>query len=119
MKILRPADPDYAARLRELTAPSSLFDPAIEESARGIVDAVKARGDDALLEFTRRFDGANLSADRLKVTQAELLAASLKADEPLRSAVKIAARNIESFSRKSLRKNWSGRNSQGDRKSVV
>jgi histidinol dehydrogenase len=113
MKIIRYSDADYADRLRELAAPSSLFDPVIEERTRAIVDAVKTRGDEALLEFTRRFDGATLDAEQLKVTQAELLAASLKADESLRWAVATSAKNIEAFSRKSLRKNWSGRNAQG------
>ena len=77
------------------------------------MDAVKTRGDEALLEFTERFDGAKLTADQLRVTQAELLTASLKADESLRAAVATAGKNIENFSRKSLRKNWSARNAQG------
>ena len=68
------------------------------------MDAVKARGDEAVLEFTQRFDGATLTADRLRVTQAELLNASLRADESLRKAIATAAKNIEAFSRKSLRK---------------
>jgi histidinol dehydrogenase len=113
MKIIRHTDVDFADRLRELTAPSSLFDPVIEERTRAIVDAVKTRGDEAVLEFTQRFDGATLTAEQLKVTQAELLNASLRADESLRKAVATAAKNIETFSRKSLRKNWSGRNAQG------
>jgi histidinol dehydrogenase len=115
MNIIRHTDTDFADRLRQLTAASSLFDPVIEERTRAIVDAVKTRGDEALLEFTERFDGAKLTAEQLKVTQAELLAASLKADESLRAAVAMAAKNIENFSRKSLRKNWSARNAQGAR----
>ncbi len=47
------------------------------------------------------------------VTRPELLAASLRADESLRAAVALSAKNIEAFSRKSLRKNWSARNAQG------
>ena len=113
MKIIRHTDANFAGRLRELTAPSSLFDPGIEDRTRAIVEAVKTRGDDAVLELTRRFDGATLTAEQLKVTQAELLAASLKADDSLRSAVAVATKNIEAFSRRSLRKNWSGRNAQG------
>ncbi len=113
MNIIRHTDTDFADRLRQLTAASSLFDPVIEERTRAIVDAVKTRGDEALLEFTERFDGAKLTAEQLKVTQAELLAASLKADESLRAAVAMAGKNIENFSRKSLRKNWSARNAQG------
>ena len=94
MKIIRHTDADFAGQLRQLGAASSLFDPAIEERARGILAAVAARGDAALLEFTARFDGAQLAAGQLAVTQAELLAASLTADESLREAVRIAEKNI-------------------------
>jgi histidinol dehydrogenase len=41
----------------------------------------------ALVELTERFDGAKLTTEQLAVTQAELMAASLKADESLRAAV--------------------------------
>jgi histidinol dehydrogenase len=113
MNIIRHTDADFAARLAQLAAPSSLFDPVIEERARAIVDAVKSRGDAAVLEFTERFDGAKLTAEKLAVSAAELMAASLNADESLRAAVALSAKNIETFSRKSLRKNWTARNSQG------
>jgi histidinol dehydrogenase len=113
VKVISYIDPDFAERLRELTAPSSLFDPVIEQRTREIIDGVKFGGDTALLEYIERFDGARLSAEELKVTQAESMAASLAADESLRSAVKFADKNIERFARKSLRKNWSARNAQG------
>src|SRR5207247_1249030 len=87
----------------------------IQDRARGIIESVSSRGDAALLEFTERFDGARLTAEQLPVTKAELVQASLKADPDLRQAVAIASRNIEMFSRKSLRKNWSARNAQGAR----
>ena len=113
MKVIRHTDKNFPERLRELTAPSSLFDPVIEQRTRAILDAVQARGDDALLEFTEKFDGAKLAADQLAVTQAELMAASLEADESLRAAVAGAQKNIASFARKSLRKNWQTKNSHG------
>ncbi len=71
------------------------------------------RGDNALLELTEKFDGAKLSTDQLAVTQAELMAASLKADESLRAAVTEAEKNISAFAKKSLRKNWQTKNSHG------
>lgn len=113
MNVARFSDPDFADKVRTLIAGSSLFDPAIEESARAIVDTVRARGDAALIEFTERFDGAKLTAEQLAVTTAELLSASVKADSALRAAVDAAGRNIERFSRKSLRKSWSFVNAQG------
>jgi len=111
MRVLRYTDADFDQRMRVVTAPSSLFDPQIEERVRAILQDVQSRGDAALLELTERFDGAKLSAEQLPVAQAELLAASLRADDSLRAAVAEAERNIAAFAKRSLRKNWSKRNS--------
>jgi histidinol dehydrogenase len=113
MKVIRHTDQNFPERLREVTAPSSLFDAEIERRTRAILDAIHARGDDAVLEFTEKFDGAKLTADQLAVAQAELMAASLKADDSLRAAVTEAETNIAAFARKSLRKNWQTKNSHG------
>ena len=115
MNVLRHSDADFSARLAALTRASSLFDRTIEERARGIIEAVAERGDAALLEFTARFDGATLTAEQLPVSTAELLEASLQADDALRTAIDTAARNIALFSRNSRRRNWSARNAQGAR----
>ncbi len=112
MNVLRPTDETFADKLRLLASHSSLFDPAIEDRARAILKDVYTRGDAALLELIERFDGAHLTAEQLPVGTAELMAASLRADESLRAAVEMARKNIELFSRKSLRKNWSTRNAQ-------
>ncbi len=113
MNVIRHTDAQFAQKLRELTASSSLFDKTVGARARDIVDAVYLRGDAAVVEFTARFDGAQLAPDQLAVTQAELMSASLKADKSLRAAVELASKNIELFARKSLRKNWSAKNRQG------
>ena len=113
MRVIRYTDVDFAAQLAQVATASSLFDPAIEARTRAILAAVDARGDDAVLEFTERFDGAKLSAAQLAVTKEELLAASLKADHSLRAAVAEAERNIANFARKSRRNNWQAKNSHG------
>src|SRR5450631_3888094 len=99
MKIVRHSDKDFSARLREIAAGSSLFDAEIEQRTKAILHEVFVRGDDAVLDFTEKFDGAKLTADQLAVTQAELMAASLTADEPLRAAVAEAEANIASFAK--------------------
>jgi histidinol dehydrogenase len=113
MRVIRHTDADFAERLREVTAPSSLFDAVIEQRTLAIIGEVQVRGDDALLEFTERYDGAKLAADELAVTQAEFMSASLKADESLRAAVAEAERNVANFAKKSRRKAWAMRNSHG------
>jgi len=113
MKVVRFSDRDFSARMAQVTAPSSLFDAVIEQRTRAILEDVHARGDAAVLEFTEKFDGAKLTADQLAVTQAELLAASVKADESLRGAVTEAEKNIATFAKKSMRKAWQMKNSHG------
>ena len=113
MKILRYTEANFSQQVSALAAASTLFDPLIEERTRAILDAVRERGDAALTELTEKFDGARLAADQLAVTQAELVTASLSADQPLRAAMANAAANISAFARKSRRKNWQMRNSHG------
>jgi len=113
MRVISYADADFIPRLAEVTAPSSLFDPVIEQRTRAILDAVHGRGDAAVLELTERFDGAKLAADQLAVTPAELMAASLKADPSLRRAVAGAEANIAAFAKKSQRQAWQMHNSHG------
>jgi histidinol dehydrogenase len=115
MKVIRHTDANFLQRLCEVTAPSSLFDPVIEQRTRAILDAVQTGGDAALLDFTEKFDGAKLTAGQLAITQAEFMTASLKADESLRAAVVEAEKNISGFARKSLRRNWQTKNSHGAR----
>lgn len=111
MNVLRHSDADFTQRLKVLSSRSSLFDPVIEQRARTILDDVQARGDEALLELTERFDGARITAEQLSVTQAEMMAASLQADATVRTAIAEADRNIATFAKKSRRKDWTMRNS--------
>src|SRR5438105_3340558 len=113
MKVIRHTDGDFAQQLQVLSASSSLFDPVIEERTRSILRDVQQRGNVALIELAQKFDGATLRADQLAVTQAELVAASLKADDSLRSAMAEAQKNVVAFARKSMRKAWHMRNSHG------
>jgi len=113
MKLIRQTDPHFELRMRELLEQSSMFDPAVEARAREIIEDVKVRGDTALIELTERFDGVQLHPEQLAVTQPELFAACLKADQALRDAVAEAGQNIAAYAKKSLRKNWQMKNSHG------
>ena len=113
MKVIRLTDANFADQLCALAAASSLFDPEIEQRTRAILQDVYAHGDNALRELTEKFDGARLTVEQLAVTQAELMTASLKADESLRQAIAEAEKNIAAFAEKSLRKKWQMKNSHG------
>jgi len=113
MNILRHSDPDFQSQLNEAASAGSLFDPVIEQRTRDIIEAVQSHRDAALVEMTARFDKAELEPDQLALTQAEFLAAALKASPELRHTTAAATRNIATFSKRSLRKNWSAKNAQG------
>jgi histidinol dehydrogenase len=113
MHIVRFTDRDYDDQIQAMAAASSLFDPAVEHRVMDILREVREKGDLALRELTERFDGAQLGVEQLRVSPAELVSASVAASESLRSAVAEALHNITAFSRRSLRKGWTGTNRQG------
>lgn len=67
----------------------------IEKQVRPVMEAVKARGDEALKEFTRKFDGVNLQ--ELRVSTEEVEAAKAMVPTDLQEAIKVAKSNIEAF----------------------
>jgi histidinol dehydrogenase len=107
------AQRDYEQELESLSATSSLFDPDIEQRTRAIVEAVRQKRDAALLEFTKEFDGAELTSDQLRVSPTEVRNAVEALSKSLRQSVAEAQKNIEAFSRRSRRKDWSRINSHG------
>ncbi len=115
MKMLRYSDAAFKPNFERLLAASSLFDPGIEERTRAIIESVRQRGDEALLDLTQRFDGAALTPEQLPVGPEAFREAAKCAAPEVRAALKFAAQNIAAFSRRSLRKNWSARNAQGAR----
>ncbi len=113
MNVTRHSDANFEAQLAKAAGGSSLFDPVIDERTRTIVEAVRAKGDAALVELTERFDGAKLTAAGLAVSEAELNAAMAAVDEPLRAAVADAHKSVDTFARKSLRVDWQTKNHHG------
>lgn len=113
MKVIRYDQDDFNEQCRIMTAQSSLFDPEIESRVKSIIEEVKTRGDDALVDFTEKFDGVRLQPSQIPVSRAELMSASLSASEELRAALKIADENVELYAKKSLKKDWKCVNKQG------
>jgi histidinol dehydrogenase len=67
---------------------------------RGIIDAVKARGDRALAEFTAKFDRVDLAKIGLRVTAAEIEAAAALCKPEALAALKLARDRIEAYHRR-------------------
>ena len=69
----------------------------VSESVRAIIADVEARGDEALYEYTRRFDGAELSS--LEVTRGEIDDAYARTDPEFLRVLEKAAENIREYHR--------------------
>ncbi|MAY06383.1 MAG: histidinol dehydrogenase, partial [Verrucomicrobiales bacterium] len=113
MQVLRHNEPGFARKLDRLCAASSLFNSKIEASTRSIVEHVGLKGDTALIEFSERFDGVNLTVGTLRVGDAEIQKAAKSVDSKLKAAIRFAHRNVRDFHQRGLRKGWSGQNAQG------
>ena len=75
---------------------------AVDRDVVGIIDAVRRRGDRALVEFTRKFDGVSVSPANLRVSAVELAAAFDAMPHLDRRALELAARRITEFHRHTL-----------------
>ena len=112
MKVLRHADPGYTAFVRKLRR-RALPEAGVRDLVAEIIAEVAARGDKALFDYTKRFDGASLGPRDLFVREEEFAAAEAQVSAATRRAIRESLKNITAFARKSLRKDWSARNAQG------
>lgn len=71
-------------------------------SVTEILSAVKARGDDALVEFTERFDGLAVRKEDIRFSEAEIDAACAMAETSSVDALKFAADRITSYHQRQL-----------------
>ncbi|MDY0303827.1 MAG: histidinol dehydrogenase [Sphaerochaeta sp.] len=92
----RPERGEYPTLLKRGIGKTS----ATREAVQAILEGVKERGDKALLEYSRRFDGVELSS--LRVTDSEIEEASALVDASLKQALRTAQQNIETFHRAQL-----------------
>ena len=76
------------------------------ETVQAIVEDVKERGDEALFEYTRRFDGAELDADNVRVTEAEIREAMEQVEPGLLAVMKTSMENIRRYHDKQRRNSW-------------
>ena len=71
--------------------------PDVERAVAEIVEAVRLEGVDALLRFSREFDGGDPSLEALAVSQAEIAAGAAACPREVREAIAFAARRIAAY----------------------
>lgn len=91
--------------------PVAAADPA--EIVRGIIDEVRIKGDEALIEMTARFDGPRLTADELRVPEETITKARSLVRPELIDALEVMAERLRRTSERQMPEGWLDR-STGD-----
>ena len=107
LNLLDTRSADFQAQLAPLLAFEATQDESIERIAAEILTQVRRRGDEALLEYTRRFD--RVPAERisaLEVSRAEMEAAFAGLDQAPREALVHAAGRIRSYHERQVGESW-------------
>ena len=106
MRIIKLNEQSRANILTDLLKRDPNNYSAYEDTVQAIVDDVRARGDEALFEYTKKFDGAELSADNIRVTQAEIQEALSQVDPNLLAVMKKSMKNIREYHEKQKQYSW-------------
>ena len=103
LAVRRWADLPDSERARLLArSTAAIFDPVLMASIEAIFREVRERGDAAVVEATRRFDGVDLAPGRLAVAAAEIAAAHRATPKPLLAGIREAIANSRRFNEAQL-----------------
>lgn len=106
IRIVRADGDEGTAFLKALAVRRAAVSAEAEEVVRPILTEVREKGDTALLEYARRFDGASLTPGTLRVTPDEVKQAFDHLQPEAIEALRLAAARIEQFHRRQLPHSW-------------
>ncbi|MFA5142752.1 MAG: histidinol dehydrogenase [Candidatus Omnitrophota bacterium] len=85
----------------------------VTESVRKILENVKVSGDEALINYTKKFDNVKLSAKDLRVSACETSGAYQDIKPEFVSTLKVVLENVQKFYKKQLKKSWKIKDADG------
>lgn len=108
IKRLNAADPDFTDALQALTAWNADTDAKVVASVQAIIADVRQRGDAAVLEYTRRFDGIEVhSVEDLELGPERFDRALAAIDVDQREALEEAAKRLRRYAQHQALATWS------------
>ncbi len=88
---------DFAARFRTFLDVKREASTDVEQTVRAIIDDVRSRGDQALIELSKKFDRVDLVRLGLRVSADEISAAAKSCDRRALDALTLARDRIEAY----------------------
>ena len=94
---LNATDPNFEVEFQTLLSAKREDSPDVDQVVADIIADVRARGDEALLEYTERFDRLTLTQETLRLSDDEIAAEIQKVAPQDRTALKLAAARIRAY----------------------
>lgn len=98
--------PDCWSELILLLSARSTDNPEVEEAVAAILQTVRENGDEAVVDYTRRFDCPNFLKKHLRVAGEELENAALSLEHAESELISEAIENIRTFHRSQMENSW-------------
>ncbi len=102
MKIIATNQSDFQTFFHNLLAARTADTSQATKPVTRILQTIKEKGDEALCEYTLRFDRLSLSPKELKITKQEIEQSYQKIEPELMNALDLAAKRIQQFHEKQL-----------------
>lgn len=106
MKILESRNKGFERDLTAILAQRREEMAGVEEAVQEIIEGVRTGGDEALIQYTRRFDGVDIPPGEMEVPQEEWARAEKGIEKAALRSLQRAAERIESFHRQEVRPSW-------------
>ena len=113
MKITRYDEPDFEATISLLETRGEMVPEGVMETVFEIVGDVRRRGDEAVAEYTLRFDGLDLTSAGMELDLDELDRALEEIPADDREIIEAAAGSIREFHQRQLDESWTYEPSPG------
>ena len=98
---------DFLSRLDALTAWSEERDMEVAERVRSILENVRARGDEAVIEYSNRFDRRDVSAmAELEISRQRMQQALAAIGQAQREALEQAAERVRNYHERQRQESW-------------
>ncbi|MFN7949280.1 MAG: histidinol dehydrogenase [Blastocatellia bacterium] len=112
---LTGTDPEGNRRLKRILSRTNGLNPEILAAAENVVREVRDNGDEALLSYTAKFDGVQLTPDTMRASREMIEELAARADAELIAAMREAIGNIRRYHEHQLTRSWEIESSNGVR----
>lgn len=102
-------------KLRRISSRNVAFEIGLLADVTKIIEDVRERGDAALIEYTRRFDGISLQPKELRVTEESLRRSAERVDARVLEALREAIKRVRAFHEHERLESWETSNDRGVR----